>query len=63
MVSEVDHVVFYGHWSTPPDSSILMPTNGDDLFLMVPVHVDDGLTVMNSIPLYTWFIAELSKEL
>jgi len=40
-----------------------MPSNGDDLILMVPVHVDDGLAVTNSIPLYTWFIAELSREL
>jgi len=30
---------------------------------MVPVHIDDGLAVTNSIPLYSWFITELSKEL
>jgi len=60
---EVDHTVFYGCWSSPPDDSITMPLNGDDLILMVPVHVDDGLAVTNSIPLYSWFIAELSKEL
>jgi len=60
---EVDHAVFYGRWSTPPSESIPMPPNGEDLILMVPVHVDDGLAVTNSIPLYTWFIAELSKEL
>ena len=60
---EVDHAVFYGHWSSPPDNSITMPSNGDDLILMVPVHVDDGLAVTNSIPLYSWFITELSKEL
>jgi len=63
MHCEVDHAVFYGRWSTPPDASILMPANRDDLILMVPVHVDNGLSVMNSIPLYTWFITELSKEL
>jgi hypothetical protein len=60
---EVDHAVFYGRWSTPPDNSISMPSNGEDLILMVPVHVDDGLAVTNSIPLYSWFITELSKEL
>jgi len=60
---EVDHAVFYGCWSSPPDDSITMPSNGDDLILMVPVHVDDGLAVTNSIPLYSWFITELSKEL
>jgi hypothetical protein len=42
---EVDHAVFYGRWSTPPDNSISMPSNGEDLILMVPVHVDDGLAV------------------
>jgi len=62
MRCEVDHAVFYGRWSSPPDTSILMPPDGD-LILLVLVHVDDGLAVMNSIPLYTWFIAELSKEL
>lgn len=40
-----------------------MPSSGGDLILMVPVHVDDGLAVTNSLPLYNWFIAELSKEL
>jgi len=63
MHCEVDHTVFYGRWSSPPDSSIPMPSNRDDLILMVPVHIDDGLAVTNSIPLYSWFITELSKEL
>jgi len=63
MRCEVDHAVFYGHWSTPPVDTIPMPSNGDDLILMVPVHVDDGLAVTNSIPLYNWFITELSREL
>ena len=40
-----------------------MPSNGGDLILMVPVHVDDGLSVTNSLPLYNWFKAELSKDL
>ena len=63
MQCEVDHAVFYGLWSSPPNDSITMPSTGGDLILMVPVHVDDGLAVTNSIPLYNWFIAELSKEL
>ena len=54
---------FYGWWSTSPDMSIPMPSNGDNLILMVPIHIDDGLAITNSIPLYTWFITELSKEL
>jgi len=60
---EIDHAVFYGHWTTPPVDTITMPSNGEDLILLVPVHVDDGLAVTNSIPLYNWFISELSKEL
>jgi hypothetical protein len=60
---EVDHAVFYGRWTTPPNASIPMLSNGEDLILMVPVHVDDGLAITNSIPLYTWFITEMSKEL
>ena len=61
---EVNHAVFYGQWqwSTLPHDSIPTPSNSDDLILMVPVHVDDGLAVTNSIPLYTWFISKLSKE-
>jgi hypothetical protein len=60
---EVDHAVFYGRWSSPPDPSIPIPPEGDDLILLVPVHVDDGLAITNSIPLYNWFVSELSKEL
>jgi hypothetical protein len=60
---EVDHAVFSGRWSSPPDPSISMPLNGSDLILIVPVHVDDGLGVTNSIPLYNWFISELCKDI
>ena len=59
---EVDHAIFYERWSSPPDPSIPMPPK-DDLILLVPVHVDDGLAITNSIPLYNWFIVQLSKEL
>ena len=60
---EVDHAVFYGSWSSLPADTIPMPSNGDNLILMVPIHVDDGLVITNSIPLYTWFLSKLSKEL
>jgi len=42
---------------------ITMPSNGKDLILLVPVHINNGLAITNSIPLYNWFISELSKEL
>jgi hypothetical protein len=48
----------------PPDTArspcLLMEMT---LSSLVPVHVDDGLAITNSIPLYSWFITELSKEL
>jgi len=61
--SELDHAVFIGHWTLPPLPSIPMPSNGKPLFLIVPVHVDDGLAVTNSIPLYNWFIDQLTPDL
>jgi len=60
---EVDHAVFSGHWSSPPNPSIPMPADGTEFILFVPVHVDDGLAVTNSIPLYNWFITELCKDI
>src|SRR5277367_6059729 len=60
---EVDHAVFYGSWSTPPHSSIPSLSSGDPLFAIIPVHVDDGLIVCNSIPLYHWIISELQKTI
>lgn len=60
---EVDHSVFIRRWTSPPHPSISMPTNGDSLLLIVPVHVDDGLAVCNSIQLYRWFIAQLLPDL
>lgn len=62
---EVDHAVFFRYWSSPPDPSIPMPTNGLDLFIIVPLHVDDGLSVTNSLPLYfcQWFIAQLLRDM
>ena len=60
---EVDHAVFSGWWTSPSHPSIPMPSNGEPLMLLIPVHVDDGLVATNSIPLYHWFIAELCKEI
>src|ERR1700678_4381071 len=34
----------------------------DPLFLIIPIHVDDGLGISNSLPLYNWFIMEMSKS-
>jgi Reverse transcriptase (RNA-dependent DNA polymerase) len=60
---EVDHGVFFGKWSSSPDPSISMPTNGDQLVLYIPIHVDDGLAITNSLPLYHWFLTTLKKKL
>ena len=60
---EVDHGVFFGEWTSPPDSSIPMPLNGTPLVLYVPLHVDDGLGITNSLSLYKWFILTLAKRL
>ena len=58
---KVDHGVFYGVWTSPPDPAISMPTDGQPLVLYVPLHIDDGLGITNSPELYNWFIASLSR--
>ena len=60
---ECDHGVFFGEWSTPPDPSIPMPSDNSLLILLVPLHVDDGLGITNSEPLYLWFLKSLSHRL
>jgi Reverse transcriptase (RNA-dependent DNA polymerase) len=60
---EADHAVFIGCWTIPPDPSISMPISGTPLFLIIPIHVDDGLAVTNSLPLYQWFTSEISKTI
>ena len=60
---EVDHAVFYGRFTKPPDPSIPMPPGGVDLVIFMPVHVDDGLVATNSIPLYHWILAEMNKRI
>ena len=60
---EADHAVFIGQWTTPPHPSISMPPSGTPLFLIIPIHVDDGLAVCNSTLLYDWFVMEISKSI
>lgn len=60
---EMDHAVFHSCWSSPLHPSVPMPTNGHDLELIVPVHVDDGLATTNSIELYQWFLREVCREI
>jgi len=48
---DIDHGVFYGEWKSPPSPSIAMPSNGSNLVLIIPIHVDDGLGITNSPPL------------
>ena len=60
---EVDHGVFFGIWTSSPDASVEMPSDGHPLILYVPVHVDDGLAITNSASLYAWFLSVLSQRL
>ena len=60
---EVDHGIFFGIWTSPLHPSITMPIDGTSLVLYVPLHVDDSLGITNSLPLYKWFLATLSKHL
>jgi hypothetical protein len=60
---EADHAVFIGKWTTPPHPSIAMPPSGESLILFVPIHVDDGLGICNSLTLYNWFVEEVSKTI
>uniref|UniRef100_A0A0W0GE45 Reverse transcriptase Ty1/copia-type domain-containing protein n=1 Tax=Moniliophthora roreri TaxID=221103 RepID=A0A0W0GE45_MONRR len=39
-----------------------MPTSGEPLFIILGVHVDDGLCCSNSTKLYLWLISSLEKE-
>src|ERR1700678_704462 len=60
---EADRAVFVGRWTIPPHASITLPPSGQPLFLIIPIHVDDGLAISNSLPLYTWFVSEISKSI
>ena len=56
---DVDHGIFFGEWLSLPDASIAMPKDGAPLVLYVPIHVDDGLAITNSLSLYHWFLETL----
>src|SRR5271168_4371427 len=60
---DVDHAVFSGTWATPPHPSVPALPSDAPLFVIIPVHVDDGLVICNSLPLYNWIITELQKSL
>lgn len=60
---EADYAVFVGRWNTLPHPSITLPPSGEPLFLIIPIHVDDGLAVCNSLPLYNWFVTEILKSI
>jgi hypothetical protein len=60
---KADHAVFIRQWMTPPHSSVTMLSSGLPLTLITPIHVDDGLTISNSLPLYHWFTTEMSKKI
>ena len=60
---EADHAVFYGSWSWSPHPSVLALASGNPFFAIIPVHVDDGLIICNSLPLYSWILSELGKSL
>lgn len=58
---EADHAVFIGRWTTHP--SVPLPPSGGLLFIIIPIHIDDGLAVSNSLHLYKWFVSEISKSI
>ena len=60
---KIDHGIFFGEWTSPPDALISMPLNGSPLVLYIPLHVDNGLGITNSKPLYLWFLSVLSQQL
>ena len=60
---EADHAVFVGRWTTPPHPSISPLPSNQPLILIIPIHVDDGLAASNSLPLYKWFVEEMSSKI
>jgi Reverse transcriptase (RNA-dependent DNA polymerase) len=60
---EADHAVFIGRWTSPPHPSIMLPSSGAPIFLIIPIHVDNGLAISNSLPLYRWFVTEITKSI
>ena len=60
---EADHAVFMGRWTVPPHSSLLPSPSANPLYLIIPIHVDDGLAITNSLSLYQWFVQQISKTI
>ena len=58
---DADHGIFFGEWTSPPDPSVTMPVGGGPLVFYVPIHVDDGLAITNSLSLYAWFLKTLAN--
>lgn len=57
----VDEAVFMGRWSkTNPHPTLSMPTDGSDIYIIISIHVDDGLATTNSKDLYVWLINALN---
>ena len=40
-----------------------MPLTGKPLILIVPIYIDDSLVASNTMPLYHWFIDQLTSDL
>ena len=60
---EVNHGIFIGEWTSSPDLSVPMLDDGAPLVLYIPIHVNDGLAITNSQPLYAWFLRTLAQRL
>ncbi len=59
----VDEAVFTGHWSkSNPHPTLPMPADGSDIYIIIPIHVDDGLAATNSKELYAWLIDSLNRR-
>jgi len=60
---KVDHALFYSWFTSSPHPLIPITLNSDDLVIFMPIHIDDGLVVTNSLPLYQWVLAEMNKQI
>jgi Reverse transcriptase (RNA-dependent DNA polymerase) len=60
---EADHAVFIRCWITPLHPSITPLPSGLPLTLIIPIHVDNGLAIFNSLPLYQWFTMEMTNKI
>ncbi len=44
-----------------PHPTLSMPTDGSDIYIIIPIHIDDGLAATNSKDLYVWLIDTLNR--